>query len=214
MPEPLLSNQLRSYLDSLVPERSSEMVAMEEYAREKSFPIIGPAAGYFLYQIARISGATRVFEMGSGYGYSTAWFARAVKENGGGEVHHVVWDERLSKMARTHLSAMGYDSIVNYSVGEAIQVLKQTPGPFDLVFNDIDKEAYPESLAAINNKLKPGGILIVDNILWRGKVLDNRDSDDSTIAIRELTGLLASDDRWTTSIVPIRDGLLLAYKSS
>jgi len=214
MPEPLLSNQLRSYLDSLVPERSSEMVAMEEYAREKSFPIIGPAAGYFLYQIARMAGVTRVFEMGSGYGYSTAWFARAVKENGGGEVHHVVWDERLSKMARTHLSAMGYDSIVNYSVGEAIQVLKQTPGPFDLVFNDIDKEAYPESLAAINNKLKPGGILIVDNILWRGKVLDNRDSDDSTIAIRELTGLLASDDRWTTSIVPIRDGLLLAYKSS
>ncbi len=214
MPEPLFSNQLRLYLDSLVPERPPEMLVMEEYAREHSFPIIGPTAGYFLYQVARIAGATRVFEMGSGYGYSTAWFARAVKENGGGSVQHVVWDEMLSNMARQHLSLMEYNDIVDYTVGEAIGVLRSTAGPFDLIFNDIDKEAYPESLAAINEKLKPGGILIVDNMLWQGRVFDDQNRDNSTEAIRELTRLVVADEKWITTIVPIRDGLLLAYKSS
>jgi predicted O-methyltransferase YrrM len=214
MAESLISKNLISYLDSLVPERSPELLAMEAYAREKSFPIIGPAAGYFLYQIARMVGATRVFEMGSGYGYSTAWFARAVKENGGGTVHHVVWNEELSKMARRHLSVLGYEDIVQYTVGEAIQALKETTGTYGLIFNDIDKEAYPESLAVIADKLAPGGILIVDNMLWWGRVLDARDQAESTTAIRELTRLLVSDDNWITTIVPIRDGLLLAYKSS
>jgi predicted O-methyltransferase YrrM len=214
MAEPVLSNNLKTYLDSLVPERSPELLAMEAYARETSFPIVGPTAGYFLYQIARIAGVTRVFEMGSGYGYSTAWFARAVKENGGGTVHHVVWNEELSKMARRHLSVMGYEDIVQYTVGEAILSLKETTGTYDLIFNDIDKEAYPESLSVIADKLAPGGILIVDNMLWSGRVFDDRDKSESTTAIRELTRLLVTDDNWLTSIVPIRDGLLLAYKSS
>src|SRR6476619_916846 len=107
---------LHEYLDRLVPPRPPEMQAMEAYAKQHDFPIIGPASGYFCYQIARMIGARRVFELGSGYGYSTAWFAKAVQENlaqggvegGGGEVHHVVWDEQLSQMARGHLGALGF----------------------------------------------------------------------------------------------------------
>ena len=91
---------LEKYLDGLVPERPSELQKMEAYAREHSFPIVGPASGQACYQIARMVKARRIFELGSGYGYSTAWFARAVQENGGGEVHHVVWDAQLSKIAR------------------------------------------------------------------------------------------------------------------
>src|SRR4051812_47608332 len=111
MPEPMFSPQLVDYLDSLVPERDPVMQEMEAYAREVRFPIIGAAAGYFNYMIARMLGARRVFELGSGYGYSTAWFARAVKENGGGEVHHVVWSEELSEKARGYLGRLGYDDI-------------------------------------------------------------------------------------------------------
>ena len=80
------------------------MATMEEHARRTSFPIVGPAAGHLCYLIARMIGARRVFEMGSGFGYSTAWFARAVRENGGGEVHHVVWDEGLSARASAEAS--------------------------------------------------------------------------------------------------------------
>ena len=116
---------------------------MEAYAREKHFPIIGPATGYQCYQLTRLVGAKRVFELGSGYGYSTAWFARGVQENGGGVVYHVVWDKGLSALARRHLGALGYSDLIRYHVGEAVQALRETEGPFDLIFNDIEKSGYP-----------------------------------------------------------------------
>jgi hypothetical protein len=103
-----MSDQVKRYLDDLVPERPNEMKQMEAYAAEHGFPIIGPAAGYFCYQIARLIGARSVYELGSGYGYSTAWFAKAVLENGGGLVDHVVWDEDLSQKASRHLTNLGY----------------------------------------------------------------------------------------------------------
>lgn len=208
----LLAPQLREYLDGLVPPRPAEMQAMEAYAREVRFPIIGPAAGQFCYLLARMIGARRIFEMGSGYGYSTAWFARAVKENGGGTVFHVVWDEELSARARKHLRALGLDDAIEYHVGEAVQALRETEGPFDLIFNDIDKQDYPASLPVIADKLRPGGILIVDNMFWQGRIFDRNDRSDTTEGVRRLTRLIATDPKWISSIVPIRDGLLVAYR--
>lgn len=208
----LLHPKVSTHLDALVPERPPEMKAMERYAEENQFPIIGPAAGHFCYLVARMIGARRVFELGSGYGYSTAWFARAVRENGGGVVHHTVWDEELSRMAREHLDALGYDDIVQYRVFEAVQALRETDDTFDLVFSDIDKPGYPASLPAIEEKLRPGGVLIVDNLLWHGRIFDENDDSDATVAVRELTELVTGSDRWNASIVPIRDGLLVARR--
>lgn len=213
MTDDLLSPLVRDHLDRLVPPRPPEMRAMEERAREDGFPIIGPAAGHFCYLLARISGARRVWELGSGFGYSTAWFARAVRENGGGEVHHVVWDEELSRRARAHLDALGHGGVVRYHVGEAVAALREAEGPFDLVFNDIDKEGYPASLDVVAEKLRPGGVLIVDNALWHGRVFDGDDRSDATEGVRELTRRLTEDDAWTTSLVPIRDGLLVARRN-
>jgi len=212
MPE-ILTAQLEQYLDGLVPARPPEMQAMEVYAREKHFPIIGPASGNLCYLTAKLIGARRVFELGSGYGYSTAWFARAVQENGGGVVHHVVWSEPLSHQARGHLAALGYGDIVQYRVSEAVQALRETPGPFDLIFNDIDKHAYAAALPVINEKLRPGGVLIVDNVLWSGKIFDPNDHSADTEGIHELTRLLTTDPTWTVSIIPIRDGVLVARKT-
>ena len=206
------ASRLDAYLEDLVPPRPAELVAMEAYARERRFPIIGPAAGQFCYQVARMLGARRVFEMGSGYGYSTAWFARAVRESGGGEVYHVVWDEDLSARARGHLERLGYADIVRYRVGEAVGVLEQTDGPFDLIFNDIDKEAYATALPAITAKLRPGGVLIVDNTLWSGRVWDEGDQSPSTRGIRDFTRAITTDPGWIASLVPIRDGLTVAYR--
>ena len=205
-------SRLDAYLEELVPARPPELVTMEEYARERHFPIIGPAAGQLCYQLARMVGARRIFEMGSGYGYSTAWFARAVQENGGGEVYHVVWDEELSSRARGHLTRLGFADIVRYRVGEAVGALEQTDGPFDLIFNDIDKEAYATALPAITAKLRSGGVLVVDNTLWSGRVWDERDQSASTRGIREFTRLVTGDPGWIVSLVPIRDGLTVAYR--
>jgi caffeoyl-CoA O-methyltransferase len=212
MSEALFSDQLRTYLDELVPPRPAEMQAMEAWAREHDFPIIGPASGYCCYLLSRLIGARRVFELGSGYGYSTAWFARAVAEDGGGEVHHVVWDEELSRRARRHLDALGLGHLVRYHVGEAVATLKDTEGPFDVVFNDIEKSGYPASLPVITERLRPGGLLIIDNMLWSGRIFDEGDSSPETQGIRETTRLLTRDDGWIASLIPIRDGVFVAMK--
>jgi predicted O-methyltransferase YrrM len=212
MSEKLKYAGVQEYLISLVPPREAEMLAMEEYARKTDFPIIGPAAGYVCYQVARMIAARNVFEMGSGYGYSTAWFARAVKENGGGTVHHVVWDEKLSEMARGHLSRLGYADLLQYHAAEAIQTLRGTSGQFDLIFNDIDKQAYPESLPLIKEKLRRGGVLIIDNMLWSGRIFDKKDDSPATQGVREFTRQITQDPDWIVSLVPVRDGMIVAYR--
>ncbi len=204
--------QVQEYLHSLVPPRPQEMLEMEAYAKKEGFPAIGPVCGYLCYQFARMVSARRIFELGSGYGYSTAWFAKAVKENGGGQVFHVVWDEKLSAKARSHLSKLGYDGIVTYRVSEAVQALKETEGPFDIIFNDIDKEGYPESLPVIKEKLRSGGILIIDNMLWDGEIFDKENKEESTIAIRTFTKRITKDPDWIVTLVPIRDGMIVGYK--
>lgn len=210
----ILDPKLTEYLTNLIPPRPPELQKMEAYAQKNDFPIIGPICGHLCYRIARGGNSKRVFEMGSGYGYSTAWFARAVQENGGGEVHHVVWDEKLSQMAREHLAKLGYDSIVKYTMGEAIQALSAATGQFDIIFMDIDKQDYPKAIPLIYNKLKLGGVLIIDNMLWSGKIFDQKDNSAETKAIRETTGMIMNNDHWVASIIPIRDGLLVANKVS
>jgi predicted O-methyltransferase YrrM len=200
------------HLEALVPARPPELQEMEAEAARTNFPIIGPAAGQFCYLMARAIGARRVFEMGSGFGYSTAWFARAIDENGGGEVHHVVWDEELSRRARIHLARLGLDGFVRFHVGEAVATLRAETEPFDLIFNDIDKQGYPSSLDVIHPRLRAGGLLLVDNALWSGRIFDDSDQSPATIGVRELTRRLTTDPRWITSLAPIRDGVFVAMK--
>jgi predicted O-methyltransferase YrrM len=185
---------------------------MERHARKTRFPIIGPAVGQLCYLLARTIGARRVFELGSGFGYSTAWFARAVKENGGGEVHHVVWDEELSQQARRHLDTLGLGDQVRYTVGEAVQALGRESGEFDLIFNDIDKRGYPAALPVIESKLRSGGLLITDNLLWSGRIFDKKNRTPDTQGVRKFTSLVMKSPNWSASIVPIRDGVLVARK--
>ena len=119
---------------------------------------------------------------------------------------------RSPRRARLHLTTLGYDGIVQYHVREAIDALRDTEGPFDLIFNDIDKDAYPRSLGVIEAKLRPGGVLIVDNMLWSGRIFDPADHDAMTEGVREFTRLIANSQRWVVSLVPIRDGLIVATR--
>lgn len=213
MPKPLTIERVTDYLDTLVPSRPAELQRMERLAKRTNFPIIGPAVGHLCYLLTRLTGAQRVFELGSGFGYSTAWFARAVKENGGGVVHHVVWDDRLSARARTHLAALNLDDVVRYTVGEAVDALRAQNAEFDVIFNDIDKHQYPASLPVIASKLRRGGLLITDNLLWSGRIFSRADRSKDTQGVRKLTKLVADSPDWTASIVPIRDGVLVARRN-
>ena len=212
MAQSLISPLVRDYVESFVPPLPAELQAMDDHARENNFPIIGKAAGHLCYLVARMVGARSVFELGSGFGFSTAWFARAVQENGGGIVHHVVWDDELSQQAQRHLAVLGLADVVQFRVGEAVQTLRESPGPFDLVLCDIDKQRYPEALPVIKERLRTGGVLIVDNMLWHARVFDESDREPSTEGVRELARQIAGDADWIASLVPVRDGVLVAYK--
>lgn len=211
---------VQDYITSLVPPREAELIEMEAHAEKHGFPIIGAACGYYCYQLARMIKATSVFELGSGYGYSTAWFAKAVREtcaeqgrsDGGGVVHHTVWEEELSERARRHLVRLGSADFVQFHVSEAVEALKKTEGPFDIIFNDIDKEAYPASLPVIKEKLRKGGLLIIDNMLWHGYIFNPGDKSPATLGVHEFTRQITSDPDWIVSLAPMRDGMIVAYK--
>ena len=203
---------VQDYIATLVPPREAELLEMEAYAEKYNFPIIGPACGYYCYQLARMIKAKAVFELGSGYGYSTAWFAKAVKENGGGIVHHTVWEDELSERARSHLVKLGTADLVKFHVSEAVEALNRTEGPFDIIFNDIDKQVYPASLPAIKEKLRSGGLLIIDNMLWHGRIFDEKDIAPTTMGVHEFTKQITQDTDWIVSLAPMRDGMIVAYK--
>lgn len=203
---------LPNYLESLTPPRHPILQAMEAHAQATNFPIVGPVVGQFFYLITRLTGATRVFELGSGFGYSTAWFALAVRENGGGEVHHVVWDENLSKQAQEFLRGLDLLDIVRFHVGEAVQTLQQVGGEYDLIFCDIDKDGYPASWQVVKRHLRVGGVALYDNMLWSGRIWDDSDTSAATQGVRELTRIIAEDSDCAFSLLPLRDGVLMAMK--
>jgi predicted O-methyltransferase YrrM len=115
-------------------------------------------------------------------------------------------------MARGHLTALGYGDLVRFHVAEAVETLERTAGPFDLIFNDIDKDAYPRSLPIIEQKLRPGGVLVVDNMLWDGRIFNRRDRSANTDGVRTFTQAISTSPDWIVSLVPIRDGIIVALK--
>ncbi|RMD68503.1 MAG: methyltransferase domain-containing protein, partial [Gammaproteobacteria bacterium] len=132
---------IEGYLHRWQPAPDPVLQAMEKVAEERRFPIIGPLVGRLCEQLARLMQARHIFEMGSGFGYSTYWFARALPDDG--KVIHTDWDPQKSEEARTWLRRGGLEERVQFEVGDACQILERFAGPFDIIFIDIDKEAYP-----------------------------------------------------------------------
>jgi predicted O-methyltransferase YrrM len=212
MPQPVQSQELVDYLNQLSCHGDPVLERMEAEAQRERFPIIGPAAGRFCHLAARMIGAKRIFELGSGYGYSTLWFARAVREAGGGEVYHTVWDQELSDRAKANVEEAGFSDLVKFHMGEAVAHLQETPGPFDVIFNDIDKHGYPASFPIMKEKLRVGGIILIDNMLWHGQAWDLRDASPNTLGVREVTRLIWEDADFVKQLVPLRDGMICALK--
>jgi caffeoyl-CoA O-methyltransferase len=204
--------QVQEHLLGLTQHHDPVLLRMEEEARRDRFPIIGAPAGQYCYMLARAIGARRIFELGSGYGYSTLWFAKAVRENGGGEVHHTVWDDGLHQRARANVAEAGYQDVVRFHLGEAVEGLRNTEGPFDILFNDIDKHGYPASLPVMKEKLRVGGLIIIDNMLWHGAIFDESRQDEDTRGVREVTRMFQEDKDFAFQLIPIRDGLITALR--
>jgi caffeoyl-CoA O-methyltransferase len=187
------------------------LLDMEAHAAEHGFPIVGRMCGVTIEMLTRAVSAQRVFELGSGFGYSAYWFARATGP--AGEIHLTDGDAANEVKARGYLSRSGAWDRVTFHVGDALTSFAEVDGNFDVVYCDVDKTGYPDCWRAACDRIRIGGLWMCDNTLWSGRVLD-ADRDENTLAIDEHNRLVASDDRYVSIIVPLRDGLLCALRVS
>jgi caffeoyl-CoA O-methyltransferase len=185
------------------------LLEMEAEGAERGFPIVGRHVGVTLELLARSIGARRVIELGSGFGYSGYWFSRAVGP--AGELHLTDGDPENERAALAYLERAGLAAPVHYHVGDAVASLADVPGEFDVVYCDIDKEGYPDAWRAARERIRLGGLYLCDNVLWSGRVAQP-EPDERTAAILEHNEMIASDDRYLSTIIPIRDGLLAAMR--
>ena len=207
--EGITNGEVDDYLYSLLPARDPVLAEMEQEATKRKIPIVGPAVGRVLHQLALVSNAKSVFELGSAIGYSTIWWARAVGENG--RVFYTDGDANNAKEAGGYFQRAGVSKQITVKVGDALELLSEEKQQFDIIFNDVDKEDYPRVFRLAIPKLRPGGLFITDNVLWSGRVVE-KNPDAQTKAILEFNRLLYGSEELFTTILPIRDGLAVAVK--
>jgi len=201
---------VEDYLYSMLPARDEVLTEMEGEAAKHQIPIVGPAVGRILYQLALMIGAKAVFELGSAIGYSTIWWARAVGD--GGRVVYTDGDPKKAEQARRYFERAGVSGRISLKTGDALELLSEEKQQFDIIFNDVDKEDYPRVFRLAVPRLRKGGLFVTDNVLWSGRVAERNPSEASTKAILEFNRLLYGSTELFTTILPIRDGVAVAIK--
>jgi len=206
-----IQDDVEEYLYELLPERDAVIGEMERYAEEHRVPIIGPAVARLLTLFAQASGAKHIFEMGSAIGYSTIWLARAAGPKG--KVYYTDGDSTNAQRAREYFRRAGVAKRIHVQVGDALELLKKTPGKFDLIFNDVNKDQYPDALRVALPKLKRGGLFITDNTLWSGKAARTAAPDDATtLGVQEFNRLVYASKELYPVLIPLRDGVTVCRK--
>lgn len=198
-----------TYLERLHPSKDEILAEMEEEANRRNFPIIGRIVGGLLFQLVRLSKARRVLDMGSGFGYSAYWMSLAL--NSDTEITLTDFAAENLNQAQDFFRRGSVRCMPHFHVGDCLQLLDRMEGRFDLIFNDVEKELYPEVLDKVPDRLRPGGVLISDNLLWHGKVTEP-DPDEATLAVLSYTtGLFEHPDLFST-IIPVRDGISISVR--
>ncbi|MGO8986257.1 MAG: O-methyltransferase [Terriglobales bacterium] len=201
--------EVEDYLYAMLPPRDDVLAEMEADATKNHYSIVGPVVARVLYQLATIRGAKKVFEMGSAIGYSTIWWARAVGE--GGRVIYTDGDPKRAEKARRYFERAGVTQRIAVRVGDALEFLSEEKEQYDIIFVDVDKIDYPRAFRLAMPRLTSGGLLIADNVLWSGKIV-NRNPDATTKAILEFNRLICESKDLFTTILPIRDGVAVCIK--
>lgn len=207
---PITDPAVNAWVLARAPARDAVFHEMEAYGAARRFPLVGPAVGSLLEVLARGIGARRVFELGSGFGYSAAWWLRGMAADG--SVVLTDTDPDLVARGTAYLERLGFRGRFRYVQADAREALARAEGPFDVVYNDIDKEGYPDVVEPAIARLRPGGLLVADNVLWGGDVADPAVADAATVAIRAYVERVTTDRRLVTTILPLRDGVAVSVR--
>ena len=201
--------EIETYLESLLPPRQSIFYEMEERAEKEDFPVVGPQVGTLLEVLARSIYAKQILELGSGFGYSGLWLARALPPDG--KIILSDFEKANQSLAKQNFKKAAYEYLMEFKVGDALQIMEEFEGPFDIIFNDVDKEFYTRVIDPVHALLRVGGLFITDNTLWYGKVVEE-EVDEATNAIREFNLKLRKHNGFQTIQLPVRDGLSISIK--
>ena len=205
---------IEKYMRSLAGSTDHPVLTeMEAVAAKNNFPIVGRLVGVFLETMARAINAKRIFEFGSGYGYSAYWFAKAVGPDG--RVVCTDGDPQNKEKAQAYLKSADLSDRIDFHVGIAQEIFAQTEEIFDVCYNDADKGDYPQIWRMAKDRIQPGGFYIADNVLWHGRVAAERYVDivpGWTEAILEHNSLIFKDKEFDAFINPTRDGVVVARK--
>ena len=207
-----ISDQLQQYIDDHSMEESDLLKALDRETHQKVLQprmLSGSYQGRLLALLAKMIGPKKILEVGTYTGYATLCMAEGLTT--GGSIDTIDHNEELADIQRRYFDQSPYGSQIVQHLGEAKDILKTLAGPYDLVFLDADKENYPHYFDLIIDKLETGGILLSDNVLWSGKVLEKA-TDEATSALQKYNHKINTDVRVETVVLPIRDGLTITRK--
>ena len=207
-----ISSKLQQYIDKHSAEESDLLKALDRETHQKVLQprmLSGSYQGRLLALLAKIIEPKKILEVGTYTGYATLCMAEGLAT--GGSIDTIDYNEELSEIQRRYFDQSSYRSQIVQHLGEAKDVIKTLTGPYDLVFLDADKENYPHYFDLIIDKLETGGVILSDNVLWSGKVLEKA-ADEATSALQEYNHKINTDARVETIILPIRAGLTITRK--
>ncbi|WP_435363594.1 O-methyltransferase [Haloarchaeobius sp. DYHT-AS-18] len=215
------ADDIARFVAATAPEPDDLGREMDEYAQSHDFPHVGPEVGGLLRMLARMVDAERVFEFGSGFGYSAYWWAQALPEDG--QVVLTEFDADELDQAREFLSRGGVDHLASYEHGDALDAIERYDGPFDCVLIDHQKHRYKEAFEAVKPKLAPGAVVVADNAMTAGpiefdKLLELVEGDDPgevnehTQGIFDYLETVRADDDFETVVLPVGEGIAVSYR--
>jgi caffeoyl-CoA O-methyltransferase len=208
----ILHLEQEAYLDRLLPPRDAILREMEERAAREDIPISDPEVGKLLGILARAAGARRILEIGAAIGYGAIWLARGAPE---ARIYSVDIDAERLAAARGYLERAGVAERVELIQGAALEVIHRLDGPFDLVYVDAVKTEYRKYLDLVLPKVRVGGLIVCDNLLWGGQVAapDEDREDRDADALRAFNGYLMMHPQLQAVVLPLGDGVGLATKT-
>lgn len=205
----IVNPDIEQYLSQLGALPHAILGDMEAEGAERNFPIVGPLVGRLLVSLIKFGHVHTVLECGSGFGYSAMWMAIALSENG--KITCIEYDPVNIERAKSYFEKAGLAHKVTFIQGNAMEIVPTLSDTYDLIMNDVDKPQYPQLLPLLLDRLRVGGMLIADNVLWKGKVTQPA-VDGETRAIQEFNENLVWEKNLWSTFLPLRDGLSLSIK--